>query len=179
MPELDARTVADLLDELGDRLELSGESTFKIRAYRKAADLLRALHIPLATLVKERRLKDLPGIGEALAEKISSLQQTGSHPTLAHLRQEIPAGLLDLMRLPGLGPKKVMLLHQEAGVRNPEELEAAILAGRLAEVKGFGSQTQVKLLEALGFLRASLHRMLLPRADFAIEGALATLQALP
>ena len=179
MPELDARTVADLLDELGDRLELSGESPFKIRAYRKGAELLRALHIPLATLVAERRLQDLPGIGEALAEKITSLQQTGSHPTLEHLRRELPAGLLDLMRLPGLGPKKVMLLHREAGVRDMAELETAILAGRLAAVKGFGSQTQVKLLEALGFLRASMHRMLLPRADFAIEGALSALRARP
>jgi len=179
MPELDALTVADLLDELGDRLELTGEPPFKVRAYRSASELLRQLRVPLADLVAQRRLKEMPGIGEALAEKITSLHKKGSHPTLERLREEVPDGVLDLMRLPGLGPKKVQLLREQMGISNLDALEEAARKGKLAAAKGIGAKLEAKLLAALPFVREAASRMRLPQADAAVEAALAEVRMLP
>lgn len=173
---LDAYTVAELLQEIGNRLELTGESSFKIRAYRNASETLRKLKTPLSTLIEERRLMKLPGVGEAIAEKIIALHKRGTHRTLERLREEVPSGLLDLVELPGLGPKKVLLLRKQLGIEDLTGLAAAIREEKLTELKGFGPKLQSKLKEALGFVRASAGRVRLPHADAAIAGALESLE---
>lgn len=179
MPLLDAYTVADLLDEIGTRMELSGESPFKVRAYHNGAEVLRALKIPLAGLVEERKLKALPGIGEALAEKISKLHRTGTHPLLERLREDVPDGLLRLVALPGLGPKKALRLREDLGIGDLDALERAIDDGSLAKAKGFSAKAAEKLKHALGFVRASAGRLRLNDADALLAAAAEEIRALP
>jgi len=171
VPLLDAPAVAELIDEIGDRLELSSESPFKVRAYRTGAEVLRGLKEPLPELIASRKLLKLPGIGEALAEKIITLHKKGTHPTLERLREEIPDGLLRVYRVPGLGPKKVLALRDEAGVTDLDSLEAAAREGKLAALKGFGPKLQAKVLEALTFVRTSVGRLLRPLAERRVAEA--------
>jgi len=176
---LDASAVAALLDEIGDRLELTGEAVFKVRAYRGAADLLRELREPLAELVASRRLTKLPGVGEAIAEKISSLHKKGTHPTLERLREEVPEGLLQIFRIPGLGPKKVLQLREVLGIEDLDALERACEANKLVTIKGFTPKLQAKVHEGLAFVRASAVRMLLIEADAHLFPHLQQLAAAP
>lgn len=169
MPGLDAFAVAALIEEIGTRLELKGESDFKVRAYHRAAETLRELEESLASVIASGQLRELSGIGEALAEKITTLHQTGTHPTLQRLRSEVPDGLLDLTRVPGLGPKRIRQLHAELDIRDMESLAQALASGRLGGLKGFGGKSIARLGDALEFARLSAHQLLLPQADTAIE----------
>src|ERR1700712_4303962 len=103
---LNANEVATLLDEMAKRLELAGVSKFKVRAYENAANSLRTLLEPLGELVTQGKLKSISGVGDAIAEKITTLHRTGTHASLEQLRQQGPASLLDLVRIPGVGPKR-------------------------------------------------------------------------
>lgn len=146
---MDARQIADALDELADLSDLSGESPFKSRAYRKAAEVLRGLREDLGALIESGRLKEMPGIGDAIFEKAGTLHKTGRHPTLEKFRAAVPPGLRDLLRLPGLGPKKVIALHKELGVASAADLAQALREGRVAGLKGFGGGMCAKLAEAV------------------------------
>lgn len=148
---LDAAHVAALLDEIGRRMDLGGESPFKTRAYFSAAENLLAHPVPLAQVVAQGKLKTIPGVGEAIAEKIIKLHKTGTHPTLDFLREQFPAGVLQLMSIPGLGPKKAAALYQSLKIASLVDLEAACLAGKLAVEKGFGAKLQAKILDSLAF----------------------------
>ena len=148
---LSANAVAALLNEIGTRMDLGGESPFKSRAYFAAAENLATHPAPLEQIVAQGKLKTIPGVGEALAEKIIKLHKTGTHPTLDYLRTLFPAGVLDLLKIPGLGPKKAAALYQSLNIASLAELETACLAGKLAEEKGFGAKLQVKILESLAF----------------------------
>src|SRR5471032_2321427 len=106
---LSANDVADLLNEIGKRTELSGE-TFKARAYYTAAENLRGHSGDLADLIAKGKIKTIPGVGEAIAEKIIRLHKTGTHPTLEFLREQYPAGLLEMFKIPGLGVKKIEII---------------------------------------------------------------------
>lgn len=176
---LDANGVADLLEEIADRLELTGESTFKVRAYRNSADLLRELREPLADLVSSRRLMKLPGIGEAIAEKISSLHKKGTHPTLERLRADVPDGMLEIFRIPGLGPKKVLQLRDTLGIEDLDALERAARADKLITLKGFTPKLQAKVLESIGFVRASAKRILIIEADYHTQECIRNLRQDP
>jgi len=179
MSELDAFTVAMLLEELGARLELKGESSFKVRAYYRAAETLRELEEALAQVIESGQLSELPGIGEALTEKITALHRTGAHPTLDRLRTEVSDGLLDLMRVPGLGPKRIRQLHSELGIQDLEGLAVALKEGRLDGIKGFGGKTLERLDESLAYVRQSAQQLLLPEADDVIESAFQEIQHRP
>ncbi|MBE7465272.1 MAG: DNA polymerase/3'-5' exonuclease PolX [Planctomycetes bacterium] len=178
MDRLDAQSVANLLDELGRRLELTGESSFKVRAYHNGAEALRALDVPLADLIASRRLESLPGVGKALSEKIQSLHKTGTHLMLERLRSEVPDGLLELFALPGLGAKKVLALR-DAGIVGIDALEAAIDDGRVAALKGFGPKLAGSLKAALPFARGAQGRRRMPEADAALAQALEKIRAWP
>ena len=112
MPELSASAVAALLAEYGQRLTLKGGNPYRAKAYRRAAENLLALPEPLSRLIAQNRLREVPGIGDAIAAMVSQLQKTGSHPALEKLRSEMPAGTLDLMTVPGLRPEKAIKLCQ-------------------------------------------------------------------
>ncbi|MBN8247864.1 MAG: histidinol-phosphatase, partial [Verrucomicrobia bacterium] len=158
---MDKESVAAVLTEIGTLLELKGENPFKTRAYQNAARTLEGLTEPLETIVAENRLEGIPGIGEALREKITTLVTTGRLPYYEDLKASLPPGLVGMLDLQGVGPKKVKKLHEVLGVDSIEALEAACQAGRVATLEGFGEKSQAKILEAIAFKRqfASRHRL--------------------
>ena len=141
--------VASALREIGTILELQGENPFKCRAYLNGARTLETSATDLTELVHTNRLGELPGIGDALREKITTLITTGKLPFLEELRSSIPAGLLPLLDLPGLGPKKLRALRDKLKIESLEALTQACQDGRLAALEGFGEKTATNLLEAI------------------------------
>ena len=133
----DNAAVAQTLASIADLLDLAGER-FKPEAYRRAARSVEALPEPLSAIERRGELEEVPGIGEAIAEKIREFLRTGRIAYYDRLRQEFPPGLLELMRLPGIGPKTARRFWTELGVVGPADLSQAIEEGRLDSVKGFG-----------------------------------------
>ncbi len=171
--------VAAALDEIGTLLELKGENPFRTRTYHNAARVLGQHPGDFRKIVADKTLTDIDGIGEALAEKITALATTGKLKYLDDLRAETPAGLLDMLRLPGIGPKKVKALHDELKLDSIEKLKKACEAGTVAELKGFGAKTQAKILEGIAFLGRVGNRV---RIDLALplgQRLLAQLERLP
>ena len=139
--------IADILLEIATLLELQGENPFKVRAYQSGARVLEGMEeADLARLVAAGELRSVKGIGEALAEKISTLHTTGRLPFVEKLRAAVGLGLVELLEVPGLGPKKIRALHDKLGVNSVAALAAACEAGKVAELEGFGAKTQEKLL---------------------------------
>ena len=161
---LDKYAVARALREIGALLEVKGENPFKVRAYEAGARALEESEEDVAALVATSRLRELRGIGDALATKISDLHLTGSTAILARLHAELPRGVLELLRVPELGPKKVAALHAALGISSLAELEAACLAGEVRGVKGFGARTEQRILESMVRLARREPRMLLSDA---------------
>jgi DNA polymerase (family 10) len=157
--------VAAALSEIGTLLELKGENPFRCKAYHDGARAVQQLPGDLKELVAARALHTVRGIGEALAEKITTLVTTGQLPYLTELRASVPAGLVGLLRLPGLGPKKVKALYESLGIDSVEKLKAACLAGEVARLRGFGAKTQQKLLDGIAFLDTVGNRV---RLDLAL-----------
>jgi DNA polymerase (family 10) len=176
---MDKDQVAAVLAEIGVLLELKGENPFKCRAYANAARLLEGLTEPIEKLVAERRLGELKGIGEALQEKITTLVTTGRLPYYEELKASIPPGLVEMLEIPGLGPKRIKLLHDKLGVDSVEKLEAACRAGRVAALEGFGEKTQTKILEGIAHRRQYAERHLLSDALAVAEPLLEALRAHP
>jgi DNA polymerase (family X) len=159
---MDKDQVAAVLEEIGTLLELKGENPFKTRAYANAARTLESLGEPLERLVAEKRLGELKGFGEALQDKVTTLVTTGRLPYYEALKASIPAGMVEMLGVQGLGPKKVKKLHDELGIDSLEKLEAAARDGRIAALDGFGEKSQTKIIEAIEFKRqfASRHRLI-------------------
>lgn len=165
--------VADALDEIGTLLALKGENAFRCNAYHNAARAIRQLDDDLGAVVAANRLGEVRGIGEAIQQKVTTLVTTGSLPYLVDLRATIPAGLIEMMRLPGLGPKKIKVLHDELGIDTIAKLRAACESGEVAKLKGFGEKTQQKVLEGIAFLGTVGNRA---RIDLALPLGLALLE---
>src|SRR5262249_29022799 len=149
---MDKDQVAAVLSEIGTLLELQGENAFRCNAYHNAARAIQQLETNLADVVKAGTLGDIPGIGATLKEKITTLVNTGHLPFYDELRQKTPAGLVQMLRLPSMGPKKVKALHDQLGVDDLDKLKAACETGQVAELRGFGAKTQQKILEGIAFL---------------------------
>ncbi|MFN3409785.1 MAG: DNA polymerase/3'-5' exonuclease PolX [Limisphaerales bacterium] len=156
--------VAEILINIGTLLELKGENPFKTRAYHNAARAIESVSEPLDKLIAEDRLGEIKGIGEALQEKITTLVTTGRLPYYEELRASVPKGLVDMLEIPGLGPKKLRALNQELGIENVEQLEQACKEGKVAQLAGFGEKTQQNLLEGIHRRRAYASRHLLADA---------------
>lgn len=158
---MDKDKVAEVLVEIGTLLELKGENPFKTRAYFNGARTIESLNEPLARVVAEKRLGELKGIGEALQQKITELVETGKLKYHEELKASIPPGLVELLDIPSLGPKKIQALQKQLGVDSIAKLEAACKAGKVAELGGFGEKTQTNLLEGIERKRqyASKHRL--------------------
>ena len=146
---MDKEAIADILGEIALLLSLKGENPFKIRAYERGAEALRALDEDLGAVIAAGGLREIEGIGEALAEKIQTLFSGGRVRLYDELKAEIPAGLVDLLRVPGLGPARVRALHEALGIDSIAALQAACLDGRVAAVKGFGAKIAQSLLRAI------------------------------
>jgi DNA polymerase (family 10) len=167
----DAGQVAKLLREYAQRTALRGGNPYRAKAYSRAADGLAALAIPLNRLIEEDRLTEIPGVGEAIADIITKLYRTGSHPSLEKLRKEIPAGVLEMLTVPGLRPEKVLRLHKDLGIASLAELEAAARDNRIQKAKGLGASLQTKILQNLAIAKSGEGRLHLHRAAALIEHA--------
>jgi DNA polymerase (family 10) len=174
-------TIADLFDELGDLYELDGAVVHRVVAYRNAAKSVREAPRSVAAMTREGKVTELPGIGRTLEEKIEALLETGTIPAVEKLRARIPAGLVELTRLPGLGPKRARKLFDELGIDSLESLRAAAEAGKLRDVRGFGQKFEESVLAAFaaGAGDAPRPRVLLSKALDIGEGIVAALRAHP
>ena len=152
--------VAKILDEMGTLLEIRGENPFRCRAYHTAAQSVRSLEGDLAELVAAGSLSEVPGLGETMIAKITQLVTTGRLPTFEELKQELPAGLQTLMRVPGIGPKKVQALYKTLGISSLEGLKQAADSGELAKMKGYGAKTISKIQEGIAFVESTGERIL-------------------
>ncbi len=152
--------VAKVLDEMGTLLELQGENAFKVRAYHRAARALENLEEDLDILVKEERLQEVPGIGESLAATITTLVLTGQLPYYEKLKTSVPASLMELFKVPGLGSKKINLFYKELGIKSIEDLLDACCKGHIAELPHFGKKTQENILNSIKRFQTSGHRLL-------------------
>ena len=150
---MDKRQVSRILEEIGLLLELKGESPFRSNAYYNAARTINALSGDLADLVASGRIRDVKGIGQALAEKLAELVGTGHLRYYEELKQSIPQGLVEMAGIPGLGPKKIALVWDQLGITTVGELEYACIENRLAGLPGFGPKTQDKTRQGILQLR--------------------------
>jgi DNA polymerase (family 10) len=166
---LDKMRIAAILDEIGTFLELKGENPFRCQAYHNAARAIAQLEGDLGEWIEQKRLTEIPGIGKDLAQKIETLYKTGRLEQYEELRREIPAGLLELLRVPGLGPKKAKALYDNLGIDSLSKLRQACQEGRVAKLRGFGEKTQQKILEGLAFLDKTGKRVLLAEAEYLAD----------
>jgi DNA polymerase (family 10) len=149
-----AEDAAQMFDEIARLLEFGGENPFKIRAYDNAAHTLRELEEPIDVLIAEDRLEDLPGIGKAIAQKIVDLATTGSVPLYERLTAETPIGVVDLLRVPGLGPKRARAAYDTLGIASLDALKEAAADGSLARVAGFGEKMAATVLANVDRVKA-------------------------
>ena len=156
--------IARAFDLIADLLELKGENPFRIRAYRRAAQNLGTLTKDVETLAAQGRLDEIPGIGPDLAGKIGEYLETGRMEALESLRREVPAGLADLMGVPGVGPKTAKLLHDRLKVTDLGQLETLARAGKLRGLPGIQAKTEQNLLKGIALVRRGQARMPLGRA---------------
>jgi DNA polymerase (family 10) len=166
---MDSRSAAHVLSQIGALLQVKGDQKFKARAYKGAARSLIALDTDdLAPLLKSGELADTPGIGPATLSVVRELVETGESTYLNKLREGMPEGFLDLLRVPGLNIAKVQLIHDELGVQTLEDLERVAQNGQLAGLPKFGAKTAEKILRGIEILRRDAHLQRFPAA--AIEG---------
>src|SRR6185436_16636387 len=171
--------VAQVLSEIGTLLELKGENPFKTRAYVNAARTLEGLNEPLEKLIIEERLGEIKGIGSALQQKISEMVTTGRLAYYEELKASVPPGLVSMLAIPGLGPKKVKALNDKLGIETIEQLEAACREGKVAALDGFGEKTQNKICEGINFRRLYASRHLISDALVLAEPILENLRSHP
>src|SRR5215212_3212641 len=161
--------VAKLLREYAQRSALRGDNPCRSKAYSRAADSLAALAVPLERLIAEERLTEIPGVGNAIADIITKLHRTGTHPSLEKLRKEIPASVLELLTVPGLRPDKVLRLYKDLGITSLAELEAAAKEDRIRKTRGLGAALQTKILQNLAIASSSQGRLHIHRAAALLE----------
>ena len=190
---MDAKEVARIFGEIGVILAIKGESPFKTRAYENAARTVEqlgsgldeavrrtcvALAAPKGTAVREGTLTEIKGIGEALAKKITELVTTGSLKYYDELRASIPDGLLDMTRIPGMGPKKIRAVYDKLGISTLGELEYACKENRLAALDGFGAKTQQNILAGIEQLKRHAEKHLYASAAAQAAAIVEALESL-
>lgn len=172
--------VADAFDEIADLLEIEEANPFRVRAYRNAARTIRGLGVELAEMVaRDQDLTALPGIGKDLAGKIQDMVASGKMAALDKLHEKLPASLEDLLRLPGLGPKRVKLLYSQLHIKNLSQLTRAARDGRLRELPGFGPVIERRILDSAAAQRGSEQRWPRVAVTAAAEPLLEYLAASP
>lgn len=176
---MDKHGVAAVLEEIAVLLELQGENPFRCRAYSNAARTIEKIEEDLADIVASGRLSAIPGIGEVLREKITALVTTGQLSFYDDLKAKTPPGLLQLLRLPGLGPKKIKALHEALAIDDLPKLLAACQTGKVAELKGFGAKTQAKILEGIAFLDQMGQRVRLDLAGAIADAIVGEIRKCP
>src|SRR3954453_20392410 len=165
------RDVATLFADIADLLEFQNANPFRVRAYRNAARRITDLPEPLEKVAADpdRQLTDIDGVGKDVARKTEELLETGSIAMLEQLRSEIPGGVLAIVRIPGLGPKKAAALHKELGIASLDMLRAACEADRVQALKGFGKKTQENILAGIDVAASAYARMYWAHADEIVQ----------
>jgi len=168
------REIARLFEKMADILEFQGENVFKINAYRKASRIIGDLTQDLEQLHKEGKLRDIPGVGEGIAKKIKEYLETGQMSKYEQIQRGMPDGLLEIMAIPGVGPKTLALVHKTRGISSMAELEKAVKEGRLHDLPGMGLKKEENILRGIALLRRSGKRISLgvaiPIVDEIIQG---------
>jgi len=172
--------IAKVFEDMADLLELKGENIFKIRAYQKAARSIEHLPVELEQLVKEdSNLREIPGVGEAIAKKITELVQTGKLRVYEELKTEFPSGITALLEVPGIGPRTAKLLSSELGISTVDELEQAILDGRVAGLSRMGDKTAENILRQIQATRHKEQRIPIGEAMPIVDQIIAGLKGVP
>ncbi len=181
MGSMNNAEIADVLDEIADLLEFQAANPFRVRAYRNGARAVREWHESLSAIAQSdpAQLLSIAGIGKDLADKIRTLAATGSLPMLAELRAEVPASVLLLARIPGVGPKKAAALFNQLGIENLDQLRTACQAQRVRKLKGFGAKTEATILAGIDLAATSTARMYWAEADQHVQSVLEFLRSAP
>jgi DNA polymerase (family 10) len=170
--------VAHVLEDIGVLLGFKNENPFKIRAYHNAARSIENLDEDLELVVKEKRLKDLPGIGERIAKKVETLVRTGRLPYYEKLKKSLPKGLVDLLQVPGLGGKKIKILYEKLKIKTLDDLTKACEKGKVAKLRGFGPKTQSNILNGIAKLKSYGKRLIWSSAEKIADPILEKLKKL-
>ncbi|MEW6045798.1 MAG: DNA polymerase/3'-5' exonuclease PolX [Bacillota bacterium] len=170
--------LAQQFERIASLLEIVGESPFKIRAYRRVARTLIELPEPVEEVARQGRLRELPGVGEAISSKIEEWLSTGKMGLLERLQQQVPEGLAELMEIPGIGARTAGLLYERLGVASLAELEAAARAGKVRQIKGMGARTEAAILEGIERFRKRAGRQPMPYLLAAGEALAAGIKGL-
>jgi DNA polymerase (family 10) len=177
---MENKTIADIFTEIADILDIQGENPFRIRSYRNAARTIEDMSESLEDLVKAGKSpEEIPGIGKSISEKIQELLATGKCRSLEELRSQVPPGLTELLKLEGLGPKKVKVLYEELEVDSVDRLEKAAQAGRLRNLPGMGLKTEEKILKSVEHYRSGMGRFKLSVGFQYAEALLKHLKGTP
>lgn len=172
--------IAAMLTQLADLLEIEGENPFRIRAYRNAARLVETLPRNVADMIAAGEdLSSLPGIGEALAKKLQEMVATGHLTALEKEAKHVPASLSDLLKIPGLGPKRVHIIFERLAVRTVADLAQAAQSGKLRELPGFGEKTEALIVRYLADHKPGAERILFASAEQVVRPILDRLQTVP
>jgi len=150
---VDKKEIAGIFEEIGALLELKGENPFRVRAYYNAARVIDGLQEDLGRLIEQGRLTEIKGIGKDLAAKITEMVTTNHLKFYDELKESMPQGLLDMLKIPGFGPKRAKIVYEKLKVDSIEKLEAACRAGKIAALDGFGEKSQQKILEGIALVR--------------------------
>ncbi|PZR95514.1 MAG: DNA polymerase/3'-5' exonuclease PolX [Candidatus Chloroheliales bacterium] len=169
--------IARILNEIGDMLEIKGESSFKTRAYRRAAEALYNLPADLTEVWRVGRLKGIPGVGDAIAGKIDELMRTGKLDFYERLVAEIPPGLIAMTRIPEVGPRTALTIYQTLGVTSLGDLEAAAREGRLRTVPGIGAKMEQRIIAGIEALHRASDRLPIGAVLPVVRELIATLKA--
>ncbi|HJP70655.1 MAG TPA: helix-hairpin-helix domain-containing protein, partial [Candidatus Limnocylindria bacterium] len=171
--------LARIFGEIADMLEILGEVVYKAVAYRRVADAVERYPDDVAALFRRGTPPKLPGAGAALTAKLAELSETGRLEYHERLRTQVPAGLLDMLRIPGIGPRTIKQLHGELGIDSVEALRAAAEQGALRSLKGLSERTEQNVLAGIARIEQRSTRLLLHDADELVAGLLARLRETP
>src|SRR5438045_1997245 len=177
-PPLTNRQIAAMIARIGDILELNGENVFKVRAYRMAADSLEHLNQDIRDIWQgeEQNLLANHGVGAAIAGKLDELLRTGEMTYYNELTKSIPVGVLEIMKVPDIGPKTTLRLWKELDITSIDDLRAAIQAGKVRQLKGMGEKSELKMLAGLDVVSRKTTRRLIARVYPFAEDLLAAMQ---
>jgi DNA polymerase (family 10) len=169
--------IAEMFEEIADLLELKNDNPFRVRAYRNAARVVDGLTEDLEKLIKEERLTEIKGIGKDLAAKITEMATTNRLKFYDELKTSMPQGLLEMLKIPGFGPKRAKIVYEKLKVDSIEKLEAACKSGKVAALDGFGEKSQQKILEGIVLVRQFSSRHRYDQAYFAAQPIIEALRS--
>ena len=174
-----SKTIAEIFRDIAKILEIKGENVFRVRAYERAARNIEFLSEDIQDLINENRLTEIPGVGDDLAQKIIEITKTGKLKFFEELKKSIPEGLLELLRVPSVGPKHAKLFYDRLGIKNIKELEESAGKGKLLELEGIKKKTVENILKGIALLKKGRGRMDLANAINTADKVIQPLKSNP